>query len=470
MARGMIAGIFAGVVVSGLGLSTAAVMVPPPGRGPVLPVPGQGAKPVARPEVASRAGPAEGVPLPAGSEFARTDGEQLPAATSDIPAPDSPENPPKAPPSEAMTGAEIAALDDPVTAPPARPQPDIAPPVAPVAPQTPEAALESAPSAEPSMPVPPPGEAVAPDLPPAEVIPEPGQEITLMPDGALVPVSPALPRMLNPGEGSGFADAEGTKVNRLPQVGADPQAAPATATAEPQEDETVTAASAPAALPAIERFAASYTAKPDQPWFSVMLLDQGAAVGGLDRETIKALGSWVTVVIDPAAPDAAQAARDYRAAGMEVAILADPLPDGAEPKDVEIALAGWRAAVPEALALVEPERPVLQGQSRLAEQAQKALAAGGMAYVTQSVGMGARTEGGLQATIWRVLDARRDKATVIARTLSRAAFEAKRDGSVVVMLSAWPESVAGLQEWRAEAENGLNLAPLSATVQAMARP
>ncbi|WP_223633358.1 divergent polysaccharide deacetylase family protein [Rhodobacter sp. TJ_12] len=490
MARGIIAGMASGVIVSGLGLATASLMLPPPTQvGLVLPTvpetdpdpatdpappqaqrPGQGAT--------AASGPAEGVPLPAGSEFARPGAEAVPTLPGETPAPAGVEAVPRAPMTEAQTEAEIAALDDPVTAPPPRPETGTDSPTALVPQQTPDVALERLPSGAPTMPVPPPGEAVAPDLPPAEAVPGPGQEITLMPDGALVPVSPGLPRVISPGleagANSGFADAAGTKVNRLPQIGGAPQAAPATDEALPDPAPALPP-EAEADRPAIEKYAAAFNAAPDKPWFTVVLVDPGPAAGGLDRATIKALGPWLTLALDPAAPDVTEAAAEYRAAGFEVGILADDLPPGAAPKDVEVALAAWRAAVPEALALVEPPKPVLQGASRLAEQAREALAAEGMVYVTQAVGMEAMSRGvtddaGLQATIWRVLDARRDKAPVIARTLSRAAFEANRDGSVVVMLSAWPESIAGLQEWVFEEAAALNLAPLSATVQAMRQP
>ena len=536
MAQGLVSGVAAGVIVAGVGLVAASLVLPvsqvpapeavlavqpappapPSGRTaprPAMPAPDLPAadlpateSPPAAPDRApdlaqapaepANTPPAEAVPLPAGSEFARPGPEAPPSVAETTPPPQDAGQSPDAPRIAAAPEAQPPA---PVTAPPPRPETATAPPVAMAAPETAQAALETPPGADPAIPVPPPGEARAPDLPPVPDLspvpdlPNPPQtagqaganpapdlasaatEITLMPDGTLVPPPAApAPRVFVAGEGRGFTDAKGVTLDRLPQIGAAPAdtapvPAPVPVPVLPGTEAALTP-EAPSNAPALERFAAPYLETPGLPWFSVVLVDVGTGAGGLDRDTLMALGPWVTVALDPSAPDAAEAARAYRAAGFEVAILADPLPQGATPQDVEVAMAAWQAAVPQALALVEPERPVLQASARLAEQAQKVLEAEGMAYVTQAQGMGAARRGGARATVWRVLDTPRDKAAVIMRMLGRAAFEANRDGAVVVMLSAWPESVAGLQAWRAEAGNGLNLAPLSATLRATAQP
>ncbi|WP_236692516.1 divergent polysaccharide deacetylase family protein, partial [Rhodobacter capsulatus] len=386
-----------------------------------------------------------------------------------------PRNPKPRPP---RTGGPPSAT----TEPPARPETAVTPPVIAPPPQTPAVALDIPPQAEPAMPVPPPGIATAPDLPPdlppAAPAPAagPGGEITLMPDGALVPPGPARPRVIVPGQGgpgeggAGFASAEGTKVNRLPQVGSAPQGSsvpPSGAPVPPFVTDPAPQPAPEATGPALTRFGAAFVEKPGKPYVTVLLVDVGTTAGGLDAQTIAALGSWVTVVLDPAAPGVTEAAATYRAAGLEVAMLAGALPAGAQAQDLEVALAAWQRAVPQAVALVEPETPVLQGKAPLLAQAEKALAAEGMAYVTQPGGIGARaTKDVPRAGIFRVLDARRDKAAVITRTLGRAGFEAARDGATVVMLSAWPESVAGLTAWAAEEGANYNLAPLSALIGA----
>jgi len=482
MTGGLIKGAAAGVIVSGLGLSAAALLLPVP-QMPAELAKTSAAPPAAAPLPApSEANPVGVLNLPAGSEFARPGTEALPAAPPAAPSLGEPSLAPEPPQVEA--GQDSGATSAAITEPPARPETGAEPPEVPAPPAPEPAALATVPKAEAEMPVPPPGEARAPDLPPADAASgiEKNGEITLMPNGAVVPPSPGLPRVFAPGAGTGFAQAA-PKASRLPQIGdaskgsaMPPSAQPPKAFGKPAPSLTPVPALAEAgeaAKPeglALERFAAPFSAKPGKPHFSVLLIDVGTAAGGLDRETIKALGPWVTVVLDPAAADAREAAALYRAAGLEVAMLADPLPPGALAQDVEVALGAWRQAVPEAVALVEPETPVLQGSSLLLAQAEKALAAEGMAYVTQPGGIGARDSSTVSAAIWRVLDGKRDKAPVISRTLSRAAFEADKEGAVVVMLSAWPESVAGLTAWAAEEGARLNLAPLSATLKAAQKP
>ncbi|PYF12714.1 polysaccharide deacetylase 2 family uncharacterized protein YibQ [Rhodobacter viridis] len=458
MAGGLIKGVVAGVIVSGLGLGGVSLVMPLPQHGP-----GETAPPDATPAVA----------LPEASEFARTGLEVPPAAPAATPVP---EESPAVPAAPAQTPV-IETAPAPATEPPAKPETAETPPVIAPPPQTAAVALDTPPQAEPAMPVPPPGEATAPDLPPAEAVPAPapGGEITLMPDGALVPQSPDLPRVIVPGDSAGFAAAAGTKVNRLPQIGSKPQGSSVPPSSTPVKPFGKTEA-APAEVPqpapedtgpALERFAAPFVAKPGKPSVTVLLVDVGTPKGGLDPQTIAALGDWVTVVLDPAAPGVTEAAQGYRDAGIEVAMLADPLPEGATAQDLEVALAAWHQAVPQAIALVEPETPVLQGNARLVTQAEKALGAEGMGYVTQPGAIGVKaTRDTPREGIFRVLDTQRDKASVITRTLGRAAFEATKDGSTVVMLSAWPESVAGLTAWASEDGAKYNLAPLSALLKA----
>lgn len=448
MAGGLIKGMVAGVVVSGLGLGAVSLVLPLPSPGP-----GRTAPPKAAPldPAAAQAVPGTPAATPAPARTAPTEGQPAPVLA-------------------------------PVTEPPAKPETAVTPPVIAPPEQPPAVALDLPPQAEPAMPVPP-GIASAPDLPPdlsaAAPAPGPGGEITLMPDGALVPPGPARPRVIVPGQGgpgeggAGFAAAEGTKVNRLPQVGSAPRGSsvpPSGAPVTPFGTDAAPPAAPPApeaSGPALTRFGAAFVEKPGKPYLTVLLVDVGTMAGGLDAQTIAALGSWVTVVLDPAAPGVTEAAATYRAAGLEVAMLAGSLPAGAQAQDLEVALAAWQRAVPQAVALVEPETPVLQGKAPLLAQAEKALAAEGMAYVTQPGGIGARaTKDVPRAGIFRVLDTRRDKAAVITRTLGRAGFEAARDGATVVMLSAWPESVAGLTAWAAEEGANYNLAPLSALIGA----
>ncbi|MGD9917646.1 MAG: divergent polysaccharide deacetylase family protein [Paenirhodobacter sp.] len=540
MVRGFITGIGAGSLVAVLGLGALMLVAPAPQPANEAGAPHAGSATPAPDLPAPSGSPA--VAVPAGSEFARSGTDQPPQTAPESAAPEADTAAPEAPVAEAGAPAPAPM---PGTEPPARPEAESAAPAVPTAPEVPAAALDQAPPPEAPVGVPPPGEARAPDLPmaetPAPVAPAapepapetaeapqaapvpapevpaeaPAEEITLMPDGAIVPPGgDAKPRVFRPGDGTGFANAEGTTVNRLPSVGARPMAPampkiggaetpktgfkrPPSAEAPEPAPESAPADPAPAAVPKfsdavpvtpapgaesfgsvasaapltddapLKRFAGTWTSRPGVPYFAVVLVDVGTAAGGLDRETIKALGLPLTVAIDPARPDAAEAAADYRAAGIEVAILADALPAQAAPQDAEVALEAWRQRLPEAVALIEAGRPVFQDDRRLAQEYVRALGADGMGLVTQATGVDSAGQIAAaarlaRAQVWRELDQRRDKAAVLVRTLSRAAFEASRRGGVTVMLSSWPESIAALGEWKAEVGEGVNFVPVSA--------
>ena len=372
----------------------------------------------AAPEAPARSAP-DAVSVPAASEFARGAGDRAPAAPQAEAAPVATAAP-VAPSEPAVTMPLVAAAP----APAARPEAPQAPLVPPVPEAAPEAPVDG-PAAEAPVPVPPPGEALSPGLSPA------GREIVLMPNA---PSGPG-PRIFAPGQG-----APGTVVNRLPAIGSEP-------------------------LPQIEPAPA---AAPAGPHLSIVLIDVGTAAGGLDRAAIKALGLPLTVAIDPTQPDAADAAAEYHAAGLEVAILAVGLPTGATAQDAEVALEAWRRAVPEAVAVVEPPQPAFQNNRLLAQAMVPALAREGLALVTQA-GTGtnaaaqiARADGLPEASVWKVLDAGRGSEAEIGRALDRAAAEAGRNEGAVVMLHAWPASVMGLREW---AEEGAKAAPAPVSSQ-----
>ncbi|MDP1670336.1 divergent polysaccharide deacetylase family protein [Phaeovulum sp.] len=438
--------------------------------------------------VPGRAAPPAIIEVPAGSEFARAPGDVLALRPGADAAP-AQTNLPAAP----LAAVEVAPAVE-GTDPAARP----AAPSGPVAPGAPVADLASPalPHAEQPLPVPPPGEAFAPVLsaaalsdlpaspdvlaapaaaasalaaPVADATPEAAAvadrpaaastpqaaalpDIILVPD--TVPSSPAAAALPQPGFATaaapGFANAPGVAVNRLPSIGSAPAPVNPTPPAE--------------ALRPIVAYGTDYTAT-GAPMLALVLLDPGA---GADIGALQALGLPLTIALDPMRAGARDAAAAYRAAGFEVAILAQTLPTGATPTDLEVALADWRRVLPEAVALVEPPEPVLQGNRSLAQQLVAVLAREGLGLATQS-GKGlnaaeqlAAAAGVPQAAIWRVLDTETDKAPAIRRYLDRAAFEAARGKGVAVMLRAWPETLAGLAEWQAGREGGPELAPLSA--------
>lgn len=470
--------------------------------------------PAAAPEAAPVvAAPEAGITVPAGSEFARGPADAPPAAPAPVAAPARGQ----------AAGPDAPRADDPAAAPPAlaetapaaRPAPVPAAPDLAPAPESAELALARTPGAETPIPVPPPGEAAAPLLMPvpaderaddggpdetaamdgepmlstvagagraARLVSPDGQDIArpLASDpGAAdpAPVAPALPRVIAPG-GTGFANAPGVRVGRLPAITPTTPAAPSAPEGAMQDAPTpddgpdsalVLDPEGGADLPPLRAHAGPAPLAGEGPIYSVVLIDPGPEAGGLDRDTLKTISFPLTIAIDPTRPDAAQAAADFRAAGLEVAILAAGLPPGATATDIETALEAWRAAIPQAVAVVEPAQPHLQNNRNLSQQLVRILSREGLGLVTQAQGLNAaaqiaRGQNLPQASIWRVLDTDRDTAAAIERMLERGKFEAQRSGTVTIMLSGWPQSVAGLLAWHSKAGRSVRMAPVSAVV------
>ncbi len=403
------------------------------------------------------------VQVPPGSEFARVPGDvlaQRPAADA-APATITPPSgaPAAAPEPPAMTSG---------TDPAARPM-ALGGPEAPTV-ELAEVAQPTMPRTEQPLPVPPPGMALAPMLPeatardapatpdplvlPGAAAPAPGTEVTAQSEIVLLPREAPQPGFTS-STAPGFANAPGVAVNRLPSIGG--AATPTTQAAAPEPE-------AEAATMPLEAFRAAFLPT-GGPLLALVLLDPGPNV---DIGALAAMGVPMTVAIDPMRAGASEDAQHWRAAGFEVAILAAPLPTGATPADVEVALAAWRRVLPVAVALIEPPEPVLQSNRILAQQLVAVLTREGLGLATQEgKGLNAAAQlaaaaGVPQVAVWRVIDSEGDKASAIMRYLDRAAFEAERGSGVAVMLHAWPETLAGLAEWQRARSSGPELAPFSA--------
>ena len=511
MARGMMAGIGSGALVAVLGLGVTSLVTPLPAAPganlntalaslptptPAVDPPPEGPEAAApKPAAAPAAEPPPVIEVPAESEFARGPSDVLPqrpdpAQTPGLPAAEAPAVPaPEADTDQlALAGTEPAARPEAIDAPP---EPQLVPAPA-------ENALSSYPSGESPVPVPPPAEVTTPALAPVEVtppVPQPEPPLAVAPDAPVeqpspeppgagtdaIPIlpaeeampdsieAPAKPRVITlnkpsaaPGTpATGFRNAEGVTTGRLPTIGKR-RAEEAEAAADDEE-----AAAPDLDAPPIRRFAQSFAAPENVPLYSVVLIDPGVAAGGLDRDTIKALGIPMTIAIDPTRPDARAAAEAFRADGFEVAILASAIPEQASATDIEVAVEAWRAAIPEAVAVVEAPQPVFQNKRALVQPMIDILAREGLGVITQNQGLNAADQLAARAklpriAVWRVIDQGRERGPVIERMLSRAAFEAQKGGAVTVMLSAWPESIAGLSGWVPVAEKSVALAPASA--------
>jgi polysaccharide deacetylase 2 family uncharacterized protein YibQ len=386
----------------------------------------------------------------------------------------------------------------PATAAPAAPAPDAAAATAPPAPETappPAPAVAAAPTqTAPALPVAPPprftpvadataggpapqrlappaaGDAPAAldtaapaPAPVAEAAPEPAPEapaprlpqVTAPPAAAMPAPAPAPAPALPQVAGAGSSP-------RLPQAGT--AAAPPAAEPEPEP------APVPAGPPvALRDNAVAFTATPDQPLLAVVLIDEPG--NALDPAVLAGIPFPVSFALDPLRPDAAARAAELRAAGFEVVILgAAAIPAGAAPGDVEVALAAARAALPQAVALMDDPAGRIQGDRPVLDATVAALAETGHGLIAFPRGLNAAEEtarrtGLPAATVFRLLDDEDQSAPVIARFLGRAGFAAGQEGAAVVVGRTRPDTVTALFSWALGGRTeGVALAPVSAVL------
>lgn len=279
--------------------------------------------------------------------------------------------------------------------------------------------------------------------------PEPAAEATTV--SADTPIVLPVPEIENP--------VAGVVTNRLPSV-----VAPS---ADASQDEAVTedAALDAAEVGALKAYAAAYEGEPAAGLMSVILIDSGA--DGMKRSELVKLSFPFSVAIDPSLPDAAQVAAEYRAAGIEVLAMVGDLPASAAAGDVAVALEGYFDVLSEAIAVMDPLDARIQSNRSLLQPVLGTIRDTGHGLVTYDRGLNtaqqaARREGIAAATVFRLLDADLEEGPKIKRYLSRAAFTASKDGSVVVLGRSYAETVKALLEWSLDEKGGdLAIVPVS---------
>lgn len=265
------------------------------------------------------------------------------------------------------------------------------------------------------------------------------------------PLPGTLPTVLKPAELK--PDVSGVKTDGLPQIGV---TAPPPAEAAPKADQP------------IAKYARSFDAAPDKPRLAILLRDIGGA--GMDRAELAKLPIPVTFVIDPLAPDAREAEAAYRAAGQEVLMLANGLPEGATAADVEQTFQTLQETLPEAVGVIDEATAGFQDNRALATLVLPVIADQGRGLVTYDKGLNAadqiaRRDGLPAAVIFRRLDGEGESQSTILRYLDRAAFKAAQEGSVVVIGDAKPDTVAAILQWTIEGKAGsVALAPVTAVM------
>ncbi len=321
----------------------------------------------------------------------------------------------------------------------------------------PEVASHSDPDLQAVPPSAPGADPMSEAAPKSEAAPEAMPEVT--PESAAEPASPsgsapriaALPQAGNGEEAAPQSPAIGTPVMPLTERDDAPEATPE---------------AAPSELPAIERFAVSFENPEGQPLMSILLIDGKDSIGA---EALADFPYPLTFAVDPAAPDATEKMARHRAAGFEVVLLAD-LPAAALAQDAEVALSVWRAAVPEAVAILEGTGSGIQGSRALSDQVTLIAQDAGLGLITQANGLNtaqklAARAGVPSAVVFRDFDGAGQSAAVMRRFLDQAAFRAGLDGAVIMLGRVQPDTISALLLWGLQDRaQRVALAPVSAVL------
>ena len=501
MFKSVFLGTLWGALVAGLGLVSASIIVPlPEGLRPEQGVASISAPPAPLPALAPDdiAPPAPVVPEP--QAVAPEPEPQVPPAPSPDSVPAVPEvalaeeepradtDPPTEPASEgAPANPDALAAKDlqaeaMVEAEPEPVAPEAVPPEASsdIAPAPVEQAIaEPAPEPLPETPAPDQTTAAAPEpAAPAEetaaAAPEPAAPAQETATTAPEPSPPAqettaaAPEPAPPAQETNAAEPEPAPPPRLmqpvPRLGAssDPAANPTDVSDLPLE--------LVPPLPPLDRNAEPFENPEARPVLVLLLRDDP----DFDGDISALAGFNVTLVIDPDHPQAPGRAQMWRAAGVEVALLATGLPSSTQASDFEVALEVLESSLPQALAFVADPEGVFQDDRARANAAALALAVRGYGLVTWEKGLNpadqAARRADLPATrIFRAIDAEGESVPNIRRALDRAVFKATQDGQVVSWGHLRPQTLQALAEWSQTARAGqVVTAPLSAVLRGAA--
>ncbi len=300
--------------------------------------------------------------------------------------------------------------------------------------------------------------APAPDAPPAPALIVPDAPLPTVPDSTAQTPEPDREIALS---------VPGVRTDRLPRIGDDP--APAEDGMDQAEADGTPVPELLLGTTPLELFRRAFENPDAKPLFGIILIDDG--IPAEERSRLAELPFAVSFALDPLSPDSAEAARVYRDAGQEVVMLANGIPQGATPGDLEQTFQALDMAMPEAVAVLDRMEGGFQDTLDLARQAVPIVAEQGRGIVTYDRGLNsadqvARREGVPRATIFRVLDSEGESIPKMRNYLDRAAFKAAQEGRVLVIGRARAETVAAILEWTVEGRAAsVALAPISAVLE-----
>jgi hypothetical protein len=223
----------------------------------------------------------------------------------------------------------------------------------------------------------------------------------------------------------------------------------------------------------LSRFAATVEVQEGKPRISIVLIDDGSSPIG--PSMLDGFPFPLAVAIDPSHPSAASAARGYRLAGLEILALAD-VPEGAQPSDVEIALAGALDAVPEAIGILEDPDGGLQASRAISTQVTSFLVESGHGLLTLPKGLNtaqqlAARDGVPSATLFRDFDGEGQNDAAMRRFLQSGAMRARQEGAVVMLGRLKADTISALIQWALQdSMEDLSLVPVSVVLREAIQP
>lgn len=257
--------------------------------------------------------------------------------------------------------------------------------------------------------------------------------------------------------------AEGVATGRLPSVTEDEVVEVNTDATDPQP-----LADGGLQIP-LTRFAVPFENPEGKPLLSFVLIDSGDSPIGYDA--LAEFPYAISYAIDADWPGAAEAARKYRKAGLEVLAMVN-LPEGASAADTEVAMQTYVNAVPEAVAVMEGVGSGVQGSREASEQLIPILKESGHGLVLFSEGFDTAQklisrEGVPALSVFRDVDSKDQSATVIRRFLDQAAFRAgQEEGGVIIVGRLRAETVSALLLWGLQDRaRSVAIAPVSALLK-----
>ena len=303
-----------------------------------------------------------------------------------------------------------------------------------------------------------PAEKPIPQIQRDESAPEPGTG-----EGAVIEEAPeAQPeqrvagiRVGTPGRTLTSRDDNRVNTGRLPSVQAGGQTA-------------VAASLNGAELPPVKRFAIDVQTPEDKPKMAIVLMDE--ATGPMPLETLSAFPYPLSIAVDTSREDAGEKMKAYREAGFEVLAMVS-LPEGAAPRDVEVALPVLLERVPEAVAVMEAPGDGLQKDRKVSDQVARILADTGHGLLLFPKGLNtaqklAAKNGVPSATVFRDFDGGGQNARAIRRFLGNGALKAGTEGGVVMVGRLRPDTVNALLVWGLDERAGqIALVPVSQLLQ-----